>query len=696
MALKSLVLFLLLVLVLLVLGGVQPSMGKESRTMRFQRQHMDPGNFPNNPTYCNVMMKRRHMTQGRCKPVNTFVHEPLVDVQAVCLERNITCKNGQPNCHQSPSSMRVTDCRLTSGSKYPNCAYRTSQKERYIIVACEGNPYVPVHFDAAVERSEATMALKSLVLFSLLVLGLLVLGGAQPPRSRVSSISTWTPALVPSFHLLQLDNGLTHRNFNTFVHETFQDVKDVCSQKPFNCTKSVWNNCFISNIQMSITDCDLTQRSPRSYKTINSTKHIIIGCSENPPNPRSEATMALKCLVLPSRLVLGLLVLTGAQPVPAQRFMQEHMDTGYGPFDPNYCNQIMQNRNLLGEVTNTFVHEPLTAVQAICLENLVTCMNGMPICHKSKTPMSITQCQLSSVSPSYVYQTINSINFIVIVCGGNPPVPVDFDRSVQSGDSRFPRAQRFQQQHIDTSKGPYGPNYCNDMMQERNLVGKNKNTFVHEHPQDVRAVCQERNIPCKNGRDNCHKSSTPMSITECEKSGSSNNYKTTNSRKHIIVACEGNPPQPVHFDDSLLGLQGSEGAMALKFLVLFSLLVLGGAQPSPAQRFQQQHMDPSPGPFGPNYCNQMMQNRSIVGKNKNTFVHESITDVEDVCSVPSILCKDQRSTNCHMSGYPMSITQCQLTSRTPRFVYRTIHSMKYIIIVCIGNPLEPVHYDDSV
>nr|AEF13443.1 RNase A family pancreatic ribonuclease 1 [Barbastella beijingensis] len=151
---KSLTLFPLLVLVLLVLGWVQPSLGKESRAMKFQRQHMDPdGNPNNNSNYCNQMMRRRNMTEGRCKPVNTFVHEPLVDVQAICLQGNITCKNGQPNCHKSSSSMKITDCRVTSGSKYPNCAYRTSQKERHIIVACEGNPYVPVHFDASVEAS---------------------------------------------------------------------------------------------------------------------------------------------------------------------------------------------------------------------------------------------------------------------------------------------------------------------------------------------------------------------------------------------------------------------------------------------------------------------------------------------------------------------------------------------------------------
>ncbi|XP_054421172.1 ribonuclease pancreatic [Pteronotus mesoamericanus] len=153
MAQKSLILFPLLVLALLVLGWVQPSLGKESRAMKFQRQHMDPEGYPTDSSYCNQMMRRRKMTEGRCKPVNTFVHEPLVDVQAICLQGNITCKNGQPNCHKSSSSMNITDCRLTNGSKYPNCAYRTSQKERQIIVACEGNPYVPVHFDASVEVS---------------------------------------------------------------------------------------------------------------------------------------------------------------------------------------------------------------------------------------------------------------------------------------------------------------------------------------------------------------------------------------------------------------------------------------------------------------------------------------------------------------------------------------------------------------
>ena len=150
MALKSLVLLSLLVLVLLLVR-VQPSLGKETAAAKFERQHMDSStSAASSSNYCNQMMKSRNLTKDRCKPVNTFVHESLADVQAVCSQKNVACKNGQTNCYQSYSTMSITDCRETGSSKYPNCAYKTTQANKHIIVACEGNPYVPVHFDASV------------------------------------------------------------------------------------------------------------------------------------------------------------------------------------------------------------------------------------------------------------------------------------------------------------------------------------------------------------------------------------------------------------------------------------------------------------------------------------------------------------------------------------------------------------------
>lgn len=149
MALKSLVLLSLLVLVLLLVR-VQPSLGKETAAAKFERQHMDSStSSASSSNYCNQMMKSRNLTKDRCKPVNTFVHESLADVQAVCSQKNVACKNGQTNCYQSYSTMSITDCRETGSSKYPNCAYKTTQVEKHIIVACGGKPSVPVHFDAS-------------------------------------------------------------------------------------------------------------------------------------------------------------------------------------------------------------------------------------------------------------------------------------------------------------------------------------------------------------------------------------------------------------------------------------------------------------------------------------------------------------------------------------------------------------------
>ncbi|XP_032712870.1 ribonuclease pancreatic-like [Lontra canadensis] len=144
------ILFPPLFLVLLVLDYVQPSLAKESRAKKFQRQHMDPNTSTITASYCNEMMKRRNMTVGRCKLVNTFIHEPLHKVRAICFQENVRCKNGQSNCHQSSSKMRITDCRLKKGSKYPKCDYQTQQLQKSIIVACECVQYETVHFDGSV------------------------------------------------------------------------------------------------------------------------------------------------------------------------------------------------------------------------------------------------------------------------------------------------------------------------------------------------------------------------------------------------------------------------------------------------------------------------------------------------------------------------------------------------------------------
>ena len=42
------------------------------------------------------------------------------------------------------------------------------------------------------------------------------------------------------------------------------------------------------------------------------------------------------------------------------------------------------------------------------------------------------------------------------------------------------------------------------------------NTFLHESFSSVTTSCQTPNTACKNGRNNCHQSQTPVSLTKCK------------------------------------------------------------------------------------------------------------------------------------------------------------------------------------
>ncbi|KAM8780454.1 ribonuclease 4-like [Rhynchonycteris naso] len=135
----------LLLLTLLSLELVQPSYGQPPMYQRFLRQHMDPVKTVNNNSYCNVMMQRRRMTANHCKHFNTFIHENIWNIRSICSTPPIQCKNGQMNCHQGLVS--VTDCKETGSSRFPNCRYQPRASPRLIVIACQGNPPVPVHFD---------------------------------------------------------------------------------------------------------------------------------------------------------------------------------------------------------------------------------------------------------------------------------------------------------------------------------------------------------------------------------------------------------------------------------------------------------------------------------------------------------------------------------------------------------------------
>ncbi|XP_012368828.1 ribonuclease K3-like [Octodon degus] len=111
--------------------------------------------------------------------------------------------------------------------------------------------------------------------------------------------------------------------------------------------------------------------------------------------------------------------------------------------------------------------------------------------------------------------------------------------------------QKFQIQHVQPNPHP-----CDQAMIAVNSLTKRckpTNTFLHDALQNVIDVCKLPNTHCKNGQYNCHRSATPVSMTDCKYiSGQFPNchYSDTHITKNFIVACD--PPQPWDPQDALV------------------------------------------------------------------------------------------------------------------------------------------------
>ncbi|XP_077170540.1 ribonuclease-like [Paroedura picta] len=133
-----------LLLLLVLLGPWPASPQRETRHEKFRRQHTDyPKTSPDLDArrYCNLMMQRRGMTSGACKPSNTFIHGSPEEVDAICTHGGTYFNE---NYYDSNAHFDVTSCRITGGSQSPPCNYRGRLSTQRVRVACIRNE--PVHF----------------------------------------------------------------------------------------------------------------------------------------------------------------------------------------------------------------------------------------------------------------------------------------------------------------------------------------------------------------------------------------------------------------------------------------------------------------------------------------------------------------------------------------------------------------------
>ncbi|XP_012368829.1 ribonuclease K3-like [Octodon degus] len=123
---------------------------------------------------------------------------------------------------------------------------------------------------------------------------------------------------------------------------------------------------------------------------------------------------------------------------------------------------------------------------------------------------------------------------------------------------------------------------------------------------------------------------------------------------------------------------------------------------TPFQWFEIQHIQPNPLP-----CDQAMiavNNLIKRCKPRNTFLHDDLQNVTDVCTQDNTTCKNGQN-NCHQSVSPVNMTDCMLLrkSQFPNCHYRDRPKFANFTVACDppqqGDPqypLVPVHFDQIV
>ena len=95
-----------------------------------------------NTTSCTQRIKdEKIISNGACKPKNSFIKATDTQVQAICQ------RGGRPlggNFYESNEKFTVVTCSVTNST--PPCEYSGRQGPKYVTVACDGG--YPVHYES--------------------------------------------------------------------------------------------------------------------------------------------------------------------------------------------------------------------------------------------------------------------------------------------------------------------------------------------------------------------------------------------------------------------------------------------------------------------------------------------------------------------------------------------------------------------
>ncbi|KAF6352286.1 ribonuclease A family member 9 (inactive) [Rhinolophus ferrumequinum] len=106
--------------------------------------------------YCcgEILMKNVH-TRLHCRKEHFFLGVEYKELQKLCKQRFVACKNGVKRCHRSLKLIEGVYCNLTDGVMMPDCRYQSFYKKGYVLITCRWQDdirqMIPAHVNDILE-----------------------------------------------------------------------------------------------------------------------------------------------------------------------------------------------------------------------------------------------------------------------------------------------------------------------------------------------------------------------------------------------------------------------------------------------------------------------------------------------------------------------------------------------------------------
>ncbi|XP_076982804.1 inactive ribonuclease-like protein 9 [Tamandua tetradactyla] len=99
---------------------------------------LKPGRPLTDPDYCNDEVRNKNVHKHlHCVQEHYFLQTKYEDIQKLCYNLFVNCKNGIKRCNRSNKLIDGLYCKLISGTQIPMCDYESVYKKGYVFITCK-------------------------------------------------------------------------------------------------------------------------------------------------------------------------------------------------------------------------------------------------------------------------------------------------------------------------------------------------------------------------------------------------------------------------------------------------------------------------------------------------------------------------------------------------------------------------------